>query len=110
MLRLVHPAPRGQGTRPPSGRKSPALLPTSEERRRIRATIRNIARAYGGVDVLAAVVGIHRATLIRAGQQASYAVAVLVARAGGIPVEQVLTGRPHVAGACALCGRKGGAS
>ncbi|MDC0745353.1 transcriptional regulator [Polyangium mundeleinium] len=110
MLRLVHPAPRGQGTRPPKGRKSPSLLPTSEERKRIRATIRNVARAYGGLDVLAAVVGVHRTTLIRAAESTSYAVAVLLARAAGIPVEQVLAGRPHVVGACALCGRKGGAS
>ncbi|MDC3962542.1 hypothetical protein [Polyangium jinanense] len=76
----------------------------------MRAAERNIARAYGGRDVLAAVMGVGRHTLQKIRHESSYGVAVLLARAGGIPVEQVLTGRPHVAGACALCGRKGGAS
>lgn len=107
MLRLVHPAKQGQGTRTPKGRLSPALYPTPEERQRIRAAIRNLARAYGGLDVLAAVTGVARKTLVGAGQQTSYAVAVLVARAAGVPVEQILSGRPVVAGACAVCGRKG---
>ena len=110
MLRLVHPAPRGQGTRPPSGRKCPALFPTPDERAHMRAAERNIARAYGGHDVLAAVIGVSPKTLHKIARETSYAIAVLLARAGGIPVEQVLSGRPHVVGACALCGRKGGAS
>lgn len=105
-LRLVHPAPRGQGTRPPAGRKSPHLYPTRDERRRIRAVERNIARAYGGRDVLASVMGVSPDTLNNIRRGTSYGIAVLLARAGGISVEQVLSGRPHVAGACALCGRK----
>ncbi|MRG97136.1 hypothetical protein [Polyangium spumosum] len=76
----------------------------------MRAAERNIARAYGGRDVLAAVMGVSKDALNNIIRGSSYAVAVLLARAGGIPVEQVLSGRPHVAGACALCGRKGGAS
>ena len=73
----------------------------------MRAAERNIARAYGGRDVLASVMGVASNTLNNIRRGTSYAVAVLLARAGGIPVEQVLSGRPHVAGACALCGRKG---
>lgn len=76
----------------------------------MRAAERNIARAYGGRTVLAAVMGVAVGALHNMRRGTSYAVAVLLARAGGIPVEQVLSGRPHVAGACALCGRKGGAS
>ncbi|UQA55445.1 transcriptional regulator [Polyangium aurulentum] len=106
MLRVVHPAPRGQGTRPPAGHKSPRLYPTRDERRRIRAVERNIARAYGGRDVLASVMGVSPDTLNNIRRGTSYGIAVLLARAGGIPIEQVLSGRPHVAGACALCGRK----
>ncbi|MDI1430438.1 hypothetical protein [Polyangium sorediatum] len=76
----------------------------------MRAAERNISRAYGGRDVLASVLGVAPGTLNKIRHESSYAIAVLLARAGGIPVEQVLTGRPHVAGSCALCGRKGGAS
>ncbi|MDC3962658.1 hypothetical protein [Polyangium jinanense] len=76
----------------------------------MRAAERNISRAYGGRDVLAAAMGVSRSVLVNMRRGTSYAVAVLLARAGGITVEQVLSGRPHVAGACALCGRKGGAS
>ena len=106
-LRLVHPAPQGQGTRPSKGRKSPALYPTPDERARIRAAVRNLARAYGGYDVLAAVMGVSASALQTIRRKTSYAVAVLVARAAGAPVETIL--RPGVAdaGRCALCGRKG---
>ncbi|TKD06342.1 hypothetical protein [Polyangium fumosum] len=110
MLRLVHPAPRGQGTRPPKSGKSPTLTPSADERAHMRAAERNIARAYGGRAVLASVMGVSVKILARIPHETSYAVAVLLARAGSITVEQVLSGRPHVAGACALCGRKGGAS
>lgn len=107
MLRLVHPAPQGKVSARPKGRKSPALFPSHEERLRIHAAIRNLARAYGGFDVLGAVMGIPVKTLLRAKRQASYAIAILAARAAGIPVEQILSGKPHEVGACAVCGRKG---
>ena len=107
MLRLVHPAPKGQEIVAPTGRKSPALFPTKEERTHIRAAIRNAARAYGGYDVLSSVMGVPIGTLQSAGRKTSFAVAVLVARAAGITVEQVLSGRPHEVGTCALCNRKG---
>ncbi|TKD08962.1 hypothetical protein E8A74_14360 [Polyangium fumosum] len=73
----------------------------------MRAAERNIARAYGGRAVLAAVMGVSLEAVSNIRREGSYAVAVLLARAAGITVEQVLSGRPHVAGACALCGRKG---
>jgi len=107
MLRLVHPAPQGQETRSSSRRKSDALTPTQEEQRRIYAALGNVARAYGGRDVLAVVMGVSRKILEGRKKPRSYAFAVLLARAARIPVEQILSGKPHEAGACALCGRKG---
>jgi hypothetical protein len=61
MLRLVHPAPSGQATGAPKGRRprpSPSLRLTDDEVRHVRAAVRNTARAYGGNDVLAEVMGI----------------------------------------------------
>jgi len=107
MLRLVHPAPKGQEKSRSKERWSQALTPTHEEQQRIRAAIRNTARAYGGYDVLAAVVGLPKSSLQALCKPKSFALAVLLARAAGIPVEQVLSGKPHEAGSCALCGRKG---
>ena len=106
MLRLVHPAPKGQEKRTPKGRKSPAYTPTPEEQKRIHAALKNAARAYGGRDVLASVMGIAAKHLDHP-RRRSYSFALLLARAAGIPVEQLLSGQPHVAGSCALCGRKG---
>jgi hypothetical protein len=113
MLRLVHPAPKGQEKRTSTvpkmglGRKCAALVPTIEEQKHIRAAIRNLAYAFGGFDVLSEVTGVPLGTLRHANQSASFALAVIVARAARIPVEQLLSGRPHEVGACALCGRKG---
>jgi hypothetical protein len=56
-LRLVHPPPEGQGPRLSKGRRSPALFLTAVEERHLRATIKNTARAYGGM-VLASVLGL----------------------------------------------------
>ena len=107
MLRLVHPAPAGKGTRPSSRRRSSALFPTAEERARIRATITNLARAYGGREVLASVMGISVDTLNHVRRSVSYTTALLLARAGGIPVEEILSPGVREARSCALCGRKG---
>ena len=113
MLRLVHPAPKGQENATSSvpkmglGRKSAALTPTRDEQKRISAAVLNAGRAFGGLDVLAAVMKVPVGTLYQVRRSTSYAMAVLVARAAGIPVEQVLSGKPHEAGSCALCGRKG---
>jgi len=105
MLRLVHPAPQGKEKRTRNLRRLPSRSPTAEEQQRIHAALRNIARAYGGCDVLAEVMGVSESTLHHR-QTRSYGFAFLLARAAGIPVEQLLSGQPHVVGACALCGRK----
>jgi len=107
MLRLVHPAPQGKGTRPPKGSRAPSLSPTPEERKRIKAAVRNIARAYGGYAVLVAVTELNRKTLEKSDRSASFALAIVVARAAGIPVETILSGVVSEAGRCAVCGRKG---
>jgi hypothetical protein len=87
MLRIVHPAPKGQGTRPSKGRRSAALLLTAEEARHLRTATRNAARAYGGVEALAAVTGISIKTLYNVtaekGRRPCAAVALRVAKAAG---------------------------
>ncbi len=108
MLRLVHPAPKGQVSSRPKGRKSNALTPTAEEQQRIRAALRYLRIAYGGYDVLAEVMGVPAHSLANNNHRnASYALAVLLARAAGVTVEQIL--RPGVAeiAKCPVCGRKG---
>jgi hypothetical protein len=107
MLRLVHPAKQGQEKRTSKGRRSDVFTPTPEERARIQAAVQNTARAYGGYDVLSEVLRVPATTLYHVKVKTSYAMAVLVARAAGIPVEQILSGKPHEVGACAVCGRKG---
>lgn len=106
MLRLVHPAPKGQVSSRPKGARSPALTPTKEEQARIHAAIKNVARAYGGRDVLAAVMGTSLSSLVIRTNR-SYGFAYRLAQAARIPLEQLLSGKPHEAGSCALCGRKG---
>jgi hypothetical protein len=110
MLRLVHPVKQGQEKRTSKGRHSPALFPTDQESDRIRAAIRNLRYSYGGFDVLASALGLkHKqiTNVLYRRSPGSYALAILLARAAGIPVEQLLSGQPHVVGACSLCGRKG---
>lgn len=110
MLRLVHPASQGKDPRPPKGCRSPALFPTPEESDRLRAALRNLRRAYGTWSCLAEVMGVPVKTLmgvIGRRTPGSYGIAIRAARAGGIPVEQILSPGVAVAGRCALCGRKG---
>jgi len=57
-LGLVHPTPVKQRTRPSKGGHSATLSLTKEETRHFRAALRNTARAYGGMPVLAGVVGV----------------------------------------------------
>jgi hypothetical protein len=105
MLRLVHPSPKGKvSSRRSRGRGN--TTPTPEEQKRINAAIRNVARAYGGRDVLASIMGVNEHSL-RGRRPRSYGFAVLLARAANISIEQILSGKPHVAGSCVLCGRKG---
>jgi hypothetical protein len=115
MLRLVHPALGGQGTDPPvrrKGTRSPALSLTHEEVRHVRAALKNTARAYGGNEVLAAVLGITRNALnVAAGNRArllSGTFAIRLARAAGVAVEAILTGALTAAGRCPTCGHRAG--
>ena len=110
MLRLVHPAPKGKVPARPKYQRSGALTPTPLESDRIRATLRNLKLAFGGWDVLAAVLNVkpeHIKNVFYRVSPGSYALAVLLARAAGVTVEQVLSDRPHEAGKCPVCGRKG---
>jgi DNA-binding phage protein len=118
MLRLAHPAPRGQGTDPPARRKwtrAPALSFTAEETRHIHAALRNAARAYGGMDVLATVLGMPVKSLYQAAnprRRPSGILAIRLAAAAGISVEAMLGGKLGEAGRCTTCGHRaaGGAA
>lgn len=115
MLRLVRPAPEGQGIGAPSRRKgarAPSLSLTAEEVRHARAALRNTARAYGGFACLAAVMGLtvdalHAASGNR-GRNLSGTFALRLARAAGVSVEAVLTGVLGIAGRCPTCGHRAG--
>lgn len=111
MLRLVHPAREGQERpRPSKGRRSPALLLTAAEERHLRTTIKNTARALGGMDVLAAMTSISRATLEHVAyaksRHPSAALALLVARAAGISLEAAIGGKLSAVGRCPSCGSR----
>lgn len=112
MLRLVHPAPSGQGIDPPKrrpGSRSAALILTPEEVQHVRTAIRNLARAYGTWGCLALVMGIPEHSLQQAvnrrNGRPSAAMVLLAARAGGTTVEQILSGKIAPAGRCPTCGR-----
>lgn len=109
MLRLVHPRKEGQVSARKI-KKSASLFPTPEEADRIRATMRSLRYAYGGWDVLAGITGIKQTTLENIAHRqspGSYGVAIAIARAAGIPVEQILRPGVQEAGKCPVCGRKG---
>ena len=115
MLRLVHPAPQGQGLRTPKGRRSgpsPALLLSDEEVRHVRAAVRNTARAYGGIAVLAGAMGVPPDTisgvLTSRKHRASGTFTIRLARAAGTSVEALLGGTLSAAGRCATCGHRAG--
>lgn len=110
MLRLVHPPPGGNGTDPPTRRKgahAPALSLSTDEARHLRATIRNVARAYGSLECLAAVIGV-RATSLTHKRPPSPGLALAVARAAGMSVEAVISGVLSPAGECPACGARAG--
>jgi hypothetical protein len=121
MLRQVHPPPRGgQTTDPPQRRKgarSASLFLTPDEARHTRAAARAAARAYGGADVLAAVLGVPIRKVREAtrpnGRPMSGTFAIRLAKVAGLSVEAVITGKLGEAGRCATCGHRigeGGAS
>lgn len=113
MLRLVHPARKGQeGGDPPKRRRgpSPALFLTDEEWRHLRASLRNLRTAFGSWSCLADVMGVAKGSLIQAAQKPhrpSAALALRAAQAGGMLVEVVLGYRAlNAAGRCPHCGTR----
>lgn len=112
MLRLVHPAREGQD--PPARRKGykpAALTLTAEECQRVRAALRNAARAYGGRDVLATALGLPRETLHGYGVRSrtiSGTFVIRLAKAMGVSVESILSGAMADASRCATCGHRPG--
>jgi len=106
MIRLVHPAPAGNGTDPSHRRHYPAvsLFFTEEEARHVRAAIQGVAQTYGGFTPLARALGIKLGTLTS--KHPSAGVAVAVARHTGISLDGMLAGRLTEAGACPTCGGK----
>ncbi len=116
-LRLVRPA--GQATRPPRGRGGvrSALSRTDEEVQHFRVSLRNIARAYGGLAVVASVVGVPigtlRQVLYRKHKRPCPGLALRVAKAGGMSMDAILSGKLTAMGRCPTCGSRigsGGAS
>lgn len=111
MLRLVHPAREGQDplARRRKGTKPDALSLTPEEHRHVRAALRNTARAYGGLDVLAIVLAVPVKTLYRIGVPSrgiSGTFAIRLARAAGVSVEALLSGTVADASRCPTCGAR----
>ena len=117
MLRIVHPAPRGQGTDPPKRRKgsrSASLMLTVEERQHLRAALKNLRRRLGSWPAVAEAVGVDVGTLHHAagarGTRGGLALAVRAAKVARVPVEAMLSGKLADADRCPTCGVKiGGA-
>ena len=111
MLRLVHPAPSGQASaRPHKGRFSPIFSLTADERRHLRAALHNLRRAFGTWDCLADAMGTGIQAIARAARErnplGSPALALRVAKVGGMSVEAVLSGTLNAAGRCETCGSR----
>jgi hypothetical protein len=106
MLRIVHPAPEGQGPRTPKGRRRRDMHSlTRDERRHLRAALENLHRAYGTWACLAEVMGVSTNTLT-GNYEGSPGLALRAARAGGMSVEAVLSGVLSAAGRCETCGSR----
>ena len=113
MLRLVHPATEGQDPPPRrrKGHKPAALSLTADEARHTRAALKNAARAFGGFDVLATVMGVPVETLYGANvasRPISGTFAIRIAHAAGVSVEAMLSGALNAAGRCSTCGHRAG--
>jgi hypothetical protein len=99
-LRIVKPEA-------PKPRRARGHQLTDEEVKRVRAATGNLIRAYGSVECVSAVTGLAVDTLYEIGNLRSgrpgMASAVKIARAAGMPVEKLLSGRLSEAGACPTC-------
>ncbi|TKD10457.1 transcriptional regulator [Polyangium fumosum] len=107
MLTVVRSPSGGQeGGRPP--RKLPVLSLLPAEAARLRATLRNLRRAYGGWDVLASVMGVYRKTIekiARGAAPGSPGMLLRAARAAGVSVERLLAPLSS-ADVCPTCGAR----
>ncbi len=108
MLRLVHPATKGQGTDP--SKRRPAATPlTDVEQMRLRAALRNLRALYGSWACLADAMGVRRGSLENVAhgvKPVSAGMALRAARAAGKPLDRLI-GEPVSADRCPHCGRTG---
>lgn len=112
MLRLVHPAPAGNGTAPSRRHyPSPLLFLTDDEASHVRAAIRGAARTFGSLTRLAEALGVTPSVLTRK-RRPHPGLALAVARLTGLSLDAMLAGRLTEVGVCPSCGarRGGGAS
>jgi len=107
MLRIVHPAPQGQPTRPPHRpRTIHSLAPA--ERRALQVALRNLRRAYGTWACLAEVMNLPKGSVCKVAngqEKGSPGMALRAARAAGMPLERVLSSALMPADMCPTCGR-----
>ena len=109
MLRLVEAPTEGQEKRR-SRSINPRLRLTSAERARLRAAVRNLAQAHGSYARLAEVVGasIHSLHHVGSTSKVSYGYALLIARALGMSIDQLI-GPLSSTAVCPTCGARRGA-
>jgi len=108
MLRLAHPAPKGQGTRPSKRRRAANPL-TDVEQMRLRAALRNLRSLFGSWGCLADAMGMRPTTLKHAAcgaKPVSVSTAMRAAKAAGKPLDRLI-GEPVSADRCPHCGRTG---
>ena len=110
MLRLVHPAPEGQGPDTPKRRRSSSLRLTADEVRHLAASLQNLRRAFGTWACLADAMGV-RVKLIELAARhrnpkGSPALALRAAKVSGMSVEAILAGTLTAMGRCEACGSR----
>lgn len=88
-------------------RKTRGTMLTEAERDHVRAALRFLRVRLGGWEPVAQAMGVRRKLLERVlygERNATAGHALRTARAAGVPMEDVLTGKYPKPGACALCG------
>ncbi len=115
MLMLVHPPSGGNGTAASARRRrrgpAPIFSLSPVETQHFRAALRNVGRAYGSLGCLAAAMSVPATTLYQALSRRSppsVALAFRVARAAGMHVEVLLSGKLSAVGRCEHCGARVG--
>ena len=97
MLKLAHPAPKGQGTDPPKGRRSPALSLTDTEAMHLRAALRGLRALHGDWEPLVQAMGLSARLLhivVGGRRHPSPAIALLASRVARTTIERVLNAGP----------------